>query len=85
MIIRAISFLMVLVTALFLPFWIFIIASTAYAFVYAPYEILILGLFVDALFGGSIQSAGYIYTLSSAILGAVVLLSKPFFSFTEEV
>jgi len=84
MIIRAMSFVMVFMTALFLPLWVFIVACFAYAFIYSPYEILIIGLLVDAQFGGEIQGAGYWYTLSSAVVGAAVFLLKPLFRFSEQ-
>lgn len=81
---RIIIFIGLLVLSLFVPFWIFLPFVFLYALWQSAYELIILGMFIDAQFGLSAVSFGYLYTFT---LGTIVLVAefiKPHMSFYNE-
>ena len=77
MIIRAIAFTVVFLSSIFLPIWVFLLFSFAYGFVYAPYELLMIGLLIDSQFGDATQNLSYIYTASIVALSIIIIFVKP--------
>lgn len=77
MIIRTIGFIAVFLSSIFLPIWIFLLFSFVYGFIYAPYELLIIGLLIDSQFGDTMQNLSYIYTVSIVILSIIIVFVKP--------
>jgi hypothetical protein len=67
---------MVLV-ALFLPLWVFIVGTILYALMYVPYEILFLALCIDAQFGDPSRGLWFLYTLSTAVILVASVFIKP--------
>lgn len=77
MTVRLVSYALLFLVALFFPFWVFLLLSIIYGFVYEPYELLIIGLIVDAQFGDVGQYESYTYTISIAILSTALFFIKP--------
>jgi len=50
-------------SALFLPMWSFLVLAVLYGLVWTPYELLILALCIDAQFGDQQLGVWYWYTL----------------------
>jgi hypothetical protein len=78
---RAGVFIVVALVGLFMPIWFCILASLCYAFWWTGYELIVLGVLIDAQFGLGTSIFAYTYTL---MLGAVVLSAesiKPYLSF----
>ncbi len=78
MIIRVSTFFAVLLTGIFLPIWVFICGALLYAFFYTPYELLIIGVYIDAQFGDVGSGVWYLYTAISAFLLILSIVSKPY-------
>lgn len=78
-IIRSTAFIVLILATFFLPFWVFIVGTIMYGIFFAPYELLILAVCVDAVFGE--QSSGnvwYLYTLSASIVVFCIACIKPY-------
>ncbi len=73
------SLLMILV-ALFAPFWAFVILAFLYASVWTPYELLVLAVCIDAQFSNATVSV-YWYTLTVSIFLIMSVYVKPFLRF----
>jgi hypothetical protein len=67
--------------ALFLPFWIFACLAPLYAFIFAPYELLILGVCIDAQFADTARGVGYAYTGFIALITLAVMAARPLLRF----
>lgn len=80
---RIFCFLGIIFTALFLPFWIFVCMSFIYAFTWNAYELLIIGLFIDAQFGDVSRQLWYLYTITSAGILALTIYVKPHLRFYQ--
>ena len=74
------SFLMVLI-ALFLPFWCFALFAFVYTCFWLPYELLILTVLIDAQFGSPQLDISYAYTLTLSIFLLTSMYIKPFLRF----
>jgi len=80
---RIFCFLGIILTALFLPFWIFVCMSIIYALTWNAYELLIIGLFIDAQFGDVSRQLWYLYSISSAGILALTIYIKPHLRFYQ--
>lgn len=74
---RIFLFIVIIVTALFLPLWVFALGAFVYALLYTPYEILILAVCVDAQFGDPSRGMWFLYTLSAAGIVLTTVYIKP--------
>jgi hypothetical protein len=68
--------------ALFLPFWLFCMASIGYAFFFTPYELLVLAMGIDAFFGDTAHGSWFMYTLAISIIFLSTYYIKPYFIFS---
>jgi hypothetical protein len=82
--VRIVSFALIFLSALFLPFWFFLCACIVYGFFYSPYELMIIGLLIDAQFGGTGDISMYTYTLSLIILSVVLFILKPYLLISQK-
>ena len=76
-------FIILIFIGLLSPLWAFIVCCTGYALWKKAYELILLGIFFDAIFGVGVSEFPYVYTLA---LSAIVLLSelvKPRLSFYD--
>jgi hypothetical protein len=78
---RTISFIGVTATALFLPLWVFVCVALVYALVFSPYELLVLGVCIDAQFGDVARGVWYVYTGVTALLTMFTMGVRPFLRF----
>jgi hypothetical protein len=72
---RIFLFIVIILIALFLPLWAFVIAASIYALLYTPYELLVLAVCIDAQFGDPSRGLWFLYTLCVAgvLLGSVFI------------
>ncbi len=75
--IRFFSFIILGCIALFGHIAFFVIATFVYTFYFKGYELFILALCVDALFGKTEFAFGYAYTTTVFILCATMSVLKP--------
>jgi hypothetical protein len=75
--IRILAFLCLIVIALMMPVWAFVIAAVGYACMFGLYEILVLAVLVDARFGDAARGFSYMYTLLSAVIVLAVRFIRP--------
>jgi hypothetical protein len=61
--IRLICFVSALASSLFLPWWCFVGIAFVYALLYTPYELLVVGVVIDASFGEVGRGFWYSYTM----------------------
>lgn len=80
MIIRISSFFAVLIIGIFLPLWVFVCVACLYAFFYLPYELLFVGVFIDAQFGDVHTGVWFLYTLIVIALLSLAIVSKPYYT-----
>lgn len=80
-VIRILAFGVVVTGALFLPFWYFVPLACVYAFVFSPYELLILGVLIDAEFGDPSLGMSYRYTLAITCIVLASFFLKPYIRF----
>lgn len=76
--IRFASFLILGYAALTLPLAVFLIGACMYALVYRGYELLCIGVCIDALFGYGGHAFPYLYTSGILVILAVVLCARPY-------
>lgn len=79
---RVLFFGILVLIALTTPYFVAIILSAPYAFRYTAYELIVLGVFLDALLGASTFSLFYTIVLSAVFL--LIEALKPFLIFYEE-
>jgi hypothetical protein len=79
--VRIISFLGIVLSALFLPVWLFALLTLVYAFLFSPYEVLVLAVLVDAQFGDVGLPVWYAYTLVASLVLLFVVYLKPYLRF----
>lgn len=75
--IRILGFLLIFLSALFLPFWFFILLGVLYGFYYQPHELMIIGILIDAQFGEAGGGMIYHYTAAMIILSIILFFLKP--------
>jgi hypothetical protein len=78
---RIISFIGVALCALFLPVWVFVCVAPLYAFVFSPYELLVLSVCIDAQFGEVGRGVWYLYTAITAVVTLLAMSMRPFLRF----
>ncbi len=78
---RIISFIGITLAALFFPLWVFACLAPLYAFVFAPYEMLALGVCIDAQFGDIARGMWFIYTGIAALAMLAVMTVRPLLRF----
>lgn len=79
---RILYALILLAIALFAPFWAFCIVSFLYILnIRSPYEVVGIGLLIDAMFGEPAQGIWYQYTMYTGIVFVLVSYIRPFFRF----
>lgn len=79
MLIRIFSFIAVAASALFFPLWAFSLAALVYAFAFSPYELLLIGVLIDAGFG-SPGGTSYGYTAVAAGACIIAAYLRPYLS-----
>lgn len=82
--VRILLLLVVTLTAMFFPLWVFIVAGFVYALFYTPYEVMIIGLCIDSQFGEQARGLWYLYTLATVCIFFVTLYVRPFLRFYRE-
>lgn len=84
MIVRVLFFYVIVALATFLPVWLFIIAVCAYALRYTAYELILLGILIDAFYGFSTPFAIPYYTICTTCLLIFIEWIKPQLSLYNE-
>jgi hypothetical protein len=83
--IRIVSFITLFLTALFFPLWVFVPLAVLYTCMFGAYEIIIIGIYIDAQFGNpDIHEMWFLYTALTLSIVGVSLLVKPFLRFYTE-
>jgi cation transport ATPase len=78
---RALVFILLLLSALLAPLPAFLLGALLYALLWRGYEVLCIGVYVDLQFGtGTIP---VLYTLAAAVALVVGTCVAPFFRFTD--
>ncbi len=77
-VIRAMSFGVLLFVALLAPLPLFLFLSMLYIFLWDGYELLIVSVLVDSVFG--VVPSSFTYTLSIGILLVLATLVRPYLS-----
>ncbi len=75
---RIFFFILMCFLALLTPFPLFLFASLLYVFLYDGYELLLIGMYIDLVFGTTVSS--YVYTLSLGGLIVAGTILKPYMS-----
>lgn len=75
---RALSFFTLVALALLTPYPLFLFGAFLYLIAYTGYELLIISLVVDSVFGTTTTS--FLYTLSVGALLFVSVVGKPYMS-----
>lgn len=80
MIIRSMSFGVIVCVGFFLPFWMFVIAAALYMILWRGYEILLIAAIIDIQFGVSTlyMAYGYLYTISAGVLLVATTCIRPY-------
>ena len=78
---RAISFLIVITTALFFPLSFFISALFLYVIFWPGLELLLIGVYIDIQFGHAGAHVSFLYTLIVTGFLFVSLFIKPYIKF----
>lgn len=79
---RIATFIVLVLVALYLPFWIFVAAACLYMLVVeSPYEVLILAVCIDAAYSDPGRLVWYAYTLMTGILMIGTAMLRPYFTF----
>ena len=76
---RILFFMVLILIALYTPLWFFSILAIIYASIYVPYELVILGLCIDAGFG--YPTFGLWYTACTLSIYVSSELLKPYLRF----
>jgi hypothetical protein len=75
--IRILAFVSLMVVALMMPLWVFVLAAACYACIFGPYEMLALAILIDARFGDPAQGFSYMYTACAALIVLTVHFVRP--------
>jgi len=79
---RIFAFIIVILLALYTPFLVFIMGALAYAvLIKKPYELVVLGVCIDAQFGDTTRSLWYLYTLGTGIIFIMLSVFRPYLIF----
>jgi hypothetical protein len=66
------------------PFWFFIVCGALYVILWQGYELMVLGVLIDAQFAEPSIPLMYLYTLSSTALMLFALAIKPHLRFYHD-
>jgi hypothetical protein len=75
---RWISFIILSIVATHTPLWIWICVALVYSFIYAPYELFVISVCIDAYFSDLNISYTYMYTTCTVLLCIGVTIIKPY-------
>jgi hypothetical protein len=79
---RILSFIIFTLTALYLPFWFFILCALGYAiFVTNPCELIIVGICIDATYGDVTSGLWFAYTSVASCICLASATLRPYFIF----
>lgn len=79
---RVFVFAIFILSALTAPYWMTLCLGVLYAFRYTAYELIVLGVFLDALL--SATTILPLYTIALAVIVFCVELVKPLLTFYDE-
>jgi cell shape-determining protein MreD len=80
---RLTGFLLMFGLALYTPFLAFLLASILYVLRFRGYELLILGVLIDSVFGSQLGIHGYLYTLSVGLVYLTVHVVRPYLAWSQ--
>ena len=83
MIARSLFFVGIVFLGLFMPLWVFLGGATPYILLYGGYEMFLVAVVIDFLFGAGGVVYGFLYTLTTGMLTLVALLLRPSMRFNE--
>ena len=78
---RGISFVGVALCGLFFPVWVFASVALLYAFIFSPYELLVLSVCIDAQFGEVPRTVWFLYTSITVVVTLCAMSARPFLRF----
>ena len=81
MTIRIIFLISICIGSIFLPLWFFALACFWYVIRYPGYELCIIALFIDGIYGRGDGITPYTYTLVAFVLTVCSILIKPHIKF----
>lgn len=81
---RVFLFTVIIITFVVFPWWVGILCSMAYAYRFHAYELIPLGIFLDAFFAPSYGELTIVYIGSLLLVVGALEFVKPFLSFYEE-
>ena len=81
---RALLFITLIAAFLALPWWVGMTGAFLYAYRFHAYELIPLGIFLDALFAPSFDTLSFFYIGILLSLTLALELLKPFLSFYKE-
>ena len=76
---RILAYIVTLLSALFFPWWVFVCVAVVYAFIFSPFEILIIAVCIDVVFGDMTRGFWntYFYCMMAFIVVTLSLYIKP--------
>lgn len=74
---RITSCILLVLIALYMPFWVFVITGFTYALFFHSFELCIIAVCIDAQFGNPEHGIWYLYTLSALIIFITMMYVKP--------
>lgn len=80
---RPISFFVIVLTALLLPLWLFLTCAFLYTLKWSGYELIVVGVLIDAQFGTGSDIFLYQYTVFVSLLVLFLEFLKPHLSWYE--
>lgn len=78
---RIMSFVLTVLCTVFLPFWVFVCIACVYALTWTPFELILIGVYIDAQFGNPYTGIWFAYTLTAIIFVGISILAKPYLRF----
>lgn len=76
--IRSISFIILVLCSLLFPWWVYMVMIVPYVLLYRGWEVLLVGVGIDALFYDPVHHGWYFYTLLSSALLIIATMVKPY-------
>ncbi len=74
---RYLSFISVALVALYLPFWVFVVAASIYALFFRAFDIFFIAVLIDAEFGNRGHGIWYVYTFATFVTAVAMIYIKP--------
>ncbi len=78
---RILLYIGICISALTLPFAVFCILACIYALLYSPYDLLPIGVLVDASFGDTARPVWFLYTIGVTLILICTSVLKPYLRF----